>query len=87
MSDHKWIRARFQANYDDSRPVKWPPPGPFWETGWSCDESHAIVVAYVRTLAQIKEYWPEASEIETEAVDDIVFTARFEKPEWWKDEA
>lgn len=76
-----WIRARFEANLDDSRPVKWPPPGPFWESGFN--DEHAIVIAYVKNEKQIHEYWPEANNLDCVSVENIVFTDRFQKPEWW----
>ena len=76
-----WIRVRFKANLEDSRPVKWPPPGPFWESGFN--DEHAIVIAYVRTLDEVTEYWPEAEEIDAEHRDEIKFTDRFPKPDWW----
>lgn len=80
-----WIRARFYANLEDSRPIKWPPVGPFWETGFN--DTHSIVVAYVKTKKQIKEFWPEAVKIEAEKCDEITFTSRFRKPKWWKPDA
>jgi len=78
------IRARFKANPDDYRPVKWPPPGPYWCTGYAGDESHSIVVAYVAAEDQVREFWPEAKDIDCEIVDKIVFTSRFPEPTWWK---
>jgi hypothetical protein len=78
----EWIRARFHANLEDSRPITFPPPGPFWETGFG--EDYAIVVAYVRDEAQITEFWPEATHIDAQEVDEIVFTDRFAKPDWWE---
>lgn len=43
----RWMRLRFQANADDPRPVTFPPPGPWWCTGYAGDDSYAIVVAYL----------------------------------------
>ena len=60
--DSKWMRVRFHANEGDYRPIKWPPPGPYWCSGEGDD--YSIIVAYVRTQKQIKEFWPEASEID-----------------------
>ena len=78
------LRVRFHANYNDSRPVKWPPPGPFWETGFAADESYATVVAYVESEDQITEFWPEADEIDVYERDvEPTFTDRFPRPEWW----
>lgn len=78
------IRARFKANYDDSRPVKWPPPGPFWETGTAGDGSYAIIVAYADSEDQIREFWPEAADIDAQEATEYIFTSRFPKPDWWQ---
>ena len=81
----KWIRARFHANYEDSRPVKWPPPGPFWESGFAANEEYSVVIAYVKTEDQIKEFWPEADNIDATHGESIVFSGRFQKPSWWNE--
>lgn len=78
-----WIRARFKANFDDSRPIKWPPPGPFWETGISANGEYSTVVAYVKSFEQVSEFWPEAKDIDSSNVDEIVFTERFQRPDWY----
>lgn len=78
------IRARFHADHDDWRPVDWPPPGPCWCSGYAGDESYSVVVAYVEKPEQIKEFWPEASNIDLlETNVEPVFTDRFPKPDWW----
>lgn len=78
-----WIRARFKANADDYRPVAFPPPGPYWCTGFG--DNHSIVVAYVKSEEQIAEFWPEAEDIDVhEENTELVFTDRFPRPEWWK---
>ncbi len=78
------IRARFTADFDDYRPVKWPPPGPYWCSGYHGDETGSVVVAYVDNEDQIQEYWPEARQIDCVPDQEIVFTSRFPKPAWWK---
>lgn len=75
------LRARFHANEDDWRPIKFPPPGPAWCTGYG--PGFSVVVAYVENEAQIKEFWPEASSIDAEPRDEIIFTDRFARPDWW----
>ena len=77
------IRARFKANYPDWRPVKWPPPGPCWCTGFAADESYSIVVAYAKDEDQVREFWPEARDIDAPPADQFIFTDRFERPDWW----
>lgn len=78
----KWRRYRFHANLDDPRPVKFPPPGPWWCSGQGDD--YAIVIAYLPRNAKLKQFWPEASEVEFTDEDEITFTDRFPKPDWWK---
>lgn len=83
----RWVRHRFHANGEDSRPVRFPPPGPWWESGFAFDESYSIVIAYLPEGEAVTEWWPEATEIDSaEPVDRITYTERFPKPEWWKGE-
>lgn len=76
------IRCRFRANPDDYRPIKFPPPHPYWCTGYG--EGYSIVVAYADDEAQIKEFWPEATDLDSEPKTEYVFTDRFPRPEWFK---
>lgn len=82
------IRARFYIKFkdcgNDYRPVKWPIKHPYWCTGES--KKSFVIVAYADNLEQIKELWPEAYNIETEAVQGIEFTSRFPRPEWYKED-
>jgi hypothetical protein len=79
-----WIRHRFRANYPDYRPVKFPPPGPYWCSGTGDD--YSIVIAYLPETVDVREFWPEASQVESEPSERIVFTDRFPRPNWWKGE-
>lgn len=84
MSHPSWVRYRFQANYEDWRPVIWPPAGPYWCSGYAMDESYATIVAYAPAGVDIKTYWPEAAAIDSEPAEDGPrFTDRFPKPSWW----
>lgn len=86
-----WDRVRFYANLEDYRPVKWPPPGPYWCSGES--DTHSIVVAYIphndselNTISIIKEFWPEADAIWfTHTATKLEFSDRFAEPEWWRE--
>jgi len=81
------IRTRFYVNPDDYRPINWPPPGPYWCTGYALNNdfelSAAVVVAYVEREDQILEFWPDATEIDSTPDQEIIFTDRFSKPDWW----
>lgn len=80
------IRVRFHADLDDPRPIKWPPPGPFWITG-SGDE-YSTVVAYLNTEAEIEDFWPEATAVDVHELDcEPQFSDRFPQPEWWSPDA
>jgi hypothetical protein len=75
------IRARFKANLEDYRSINWPVKHPYWCSGSTSE--HSIVVAYADDEAEILSNWPEAIEIESEEVEEYVFTDRFQKPEWF----
>lgn len=81
------IRARFKANIQDPRPVRYPPPHPWWVSGTVGDNSACIVVAYADSEAQILELWPEAKEIDVMQDDraEYLFTDRFPRPRWMDD--
>ena len=83
-SDNHWLRCRFQANEEDYRPVTFPPPGPYWCSGYGND--HAVIVAYVRSEEQITEYWPEATDIDVMSEGPVSFSDRFPKPDWYEGE-
>lgn len=80
-------RYRFQTDADDPRPINWPPPGPFWITGYTgSDFERTIIVAYAPNQSALLENWPEAVEIDDQGEGDPVFSSRFPKPEWWHEE-
>ena len=83
------FRVRFYVNPRDPRPVKWPPPGPFWVSGFSVGgrmPEQVVVIAYVERLEQVREYWPEARIDSFQVVDEVRFSSRFPKPDWWEDD-
>lgn len=76
------LRVRFRANPDDPRPVVWPIKHPYWITGYG--EDYAIVVAYVDSMEELDDLWPDATDVDADEADEYVFTDRFQKPEWFK---
>ena len=73
-----WLRIRFYANLNDSRPIKVPALGPWWESGYN--DKNSIIVAYwpKDKFEQLTEFWPEASDINIMAeTNEIVYSSRF----------
>lgn len=77
------LRVRFKTKESDYRPVLWPIPYPYWCTGHTDDAS--IIVAYADSEEYVYKYWPEAEELDAEERDEITFTDRFAKPDWYED--
>lgn len=79
-----WKRYRFRSDAADCRPVLFPPPGPWWRSGYDANDN-AILIAYLPADADLKHYWPEAFDIEEpDECDGPEFTSRFPEPEWWR---
>lgn len=81
----KLLRARFKANENDPRPVNFPVKYPYWITGYG--EGYSIIVSYANSENYILENWPEASELDVQEVEQITFSDRFPKPDWYSSEA
>jgi hypothetical protein len=82
-STPKWHRVRFSCWRGDARPVKWPAPGPSWNTGYD-PEDGAVVVAFVRSLDQVREYWPDSGELDfDQPYERVEFYERFPAPDGW----
>lgn len=79
-------RARFlvskKACKNDYIPTKWPVKYPYWCTGEH--NRNFILVAYVDSIDELKELWPEAEQIETTEETEIFFSSRFPKPDWYE---
>lgn len=76
------LRIRFKQPTDDYRPVKWPIDYPYWCTGYDSYDI-PILVAYVESIEQLYELWPEAQDIEQKEVQKIEETSRFPFPDWY----
>lgn len=83
----KVMRVRFEVNTEecqgDYRPIPWPIPHPYWCSGES-DDSY-ILVAYVESVEQLMEQWPEAKNIDImeSELDHYSFSSRFTAPNWF----
>lgn len=79
------VRYRFKTKaVDDYRPlidmkdIKMP----WWCTGLAADNSYAVIVCYLPKSEDLFKYWDDAYNIDFEEVAEIVYTDRFQKPEW-----
>lgn len=88
-----WLRYRFKSQAEDNRPLVFPPPGPWWESGygggWDADDDTADprftqLIVYLPKGVELKDYWPEAYDLDdvTEHAE-ITFSSRFPKPDWF----
>jgi len=86
MKTENLFRARFYIDFEDCdedyRPISWPIKYPYWVSGEN--EESFIIVTYCENKNEIIELWPEAHDIELEKVDNVEFSGRFPKPEWYK---
>lgn len=78
-----WVRYRFHANDVDFRSVIFPPPGPYWCSGYG--DGYSVVIAYLPKGIELTKYWPEASNVSSDEMDQIRFSDRFPEPQWWRD--
>jgi len=76
------LRIRFKIAEEDYRPIKFPPPYPYWCSGYDPDDK-AILIAFADNLEQLYEYWPDAEEPDATEEDEIHYTDRFPKPDWY----
>lgn len=76
-------RFRFFVPGEDPRPIEFPPTGPFWCTGYN--DTHCIVVAFAPDLDTLirDDHWPDAEEVDDMGEQEITFSGRFPKPDWW----
>lgn len=81
------LRVRFYVSKKkckgDYRPIKWPIKYPYWCTGEN--EGSFILVAYVDTIEELLELWPEATDLDGKEEDEIFFSSRFPRPDWYNE--
>lgn len=82
-------RYRFKTkSVKDFRPmIDMAPIGmPWWCTGTATNGSYCIIVCYLPNNEDLHKYWDDAYQIEVEDADRIIYTDRFPKPEWLREE-
>ena len=85
-----WICFSFEVRGYDSRPIKNPPVGPWWEDGHGL--GFVSVMAYIPLRNStpedaervLKEYWPKATVFDSKVKGSLRFTDLYPCPKWWK---
>lgn len=79
-----WIRYRFNTYaMPDMRPIIFNPAYPWWCSGTAGDDSYAVIIAYLPAGEPLERYWDDAFEITSDECDEITFSDRFDKPEYY----
>jgi hypothetical protein len=87
----KWKRYRFYTkSVDDPRPLKFNPKFPWWCSGYGGDANaedgeYAVVVAYLPHNEPLFKYWNDAFEVDFTREDEITFSDRFSKPDYFEE--
>lgn len=78
----KWKRYRFETkSTKDYRPLAFNPSYPWWCSGFS--DSSATIIAYLPSDENLSKYWDDAFDVEYTEEDQIEFTDRFSKPDYY----
>jgi hypothetical protein len=84
-----WIRHRFKTYaIDDYRPIIFNPKYPWWCSGYGEDPKgeRAIIIAYLPDGENLYDYWDDAFDTESAEEEQITFSSRFPKPEYFEDD-
>lgn len=82
----KWKRYRLKSYaVEDYRPLIFNEKYPWWcsGSGDSSDGEYVVIVAYLPNDEDILKYWDDAFEIDYTEEDEIIFSGRFPKPEYF----
>jgi len=79
-----WRRYRlYTKSIDDYHPIIFNPKYPWWCSGFG--EDYAVIVAYLPEDEELSKYWDDAYNIDFTEHDEIKFTDRFPKPDYYGD--
>lgn len=81
-----WKRYRFYTYaVDDYRPLIFNPKYPWWCSGHGEDEKgeNSVIIAYLPENENLLEYWDDAYNIDVDDCEEIEFSSRFPKPEYF----
>ena len=85
MSAWKRYRFKTRAN-DDYRPLIFNPKYPWWCSGYGEDNDgdYTIIIAYLPPNEDLMVYWDDAFDVDFTDEDEIKFTSRFPKPDYFQ---
>lgn len=82
MNKYKWKRYRFKTRaVDDYRPLIFNEKYPWWCTGFNDD--CAVIIAYLPCGEDLYKYWDDAFNIDHTLHNEIEFSSRFPKPNYF----
>lgn len=76
-----YIKYRFKTYSEDYRPLIFNPKYPYWCTGHG--EDYFIIVAYLPIEEDLTLYWDDAFDIDFVEKENIEFSDRFPRPNWF----
>jgi hypothetical protein len=77
-----WKRYRFKTkSIKDYRPLVFDSHYPWWCSGEGDD--YVIIIAFLAKNEDLLEFWDDAFDIEFTYEDNIEFTGRFPKPDYF----
>ena len=87
MEDKKYIKYRFKTKaIEDYRPLK---DMEEIQCPWRCSGEgidYAIIICYLPKGTDLFEYWDDAYDIDVEQTEKIIYTDRFKKPDYIKED-
>lgn len=85
-----WKRYRFKTYaVEDYRPLVFNPKYPWWCSGHGYNSSeiqYSIIIAYLPINEDLFKYWDDAFDIEFTKENEIKFSDRFPKPDYFNEE-
>ena len=79
-----WRRYRFETkSVEDYRPLKFNPCYPWWCSGYG--DNTATIIAWLPDNEDLYQYWDDADNVDYQEHNEIKFSDRFPKPEYFKD--
>jgi hypothetical protein len=81
-----WKRYRLKTySVDDNRPLIFNPKYPWWCSGSGEDSNgeYDVIISYLPPDEDLLKYWDDAFDIDVEDREEITFTDRFPKPDYY----